>query len=67
MYINNLLTLTLQMMGEDLSAKEPTRMGKVMKAAIANIVPRSQREDFMANYNCKPPPIFMIVISIAEV
>lgn len=54
-------------MTEDMTKKERSAMRNVVAAAIANIVPKSQREDFLANYNCKPPPIFMILISIIEV
>lgn len=45
---------------------ERKKIGGLLGAAIANIVPQSMREDFMANYNCKPPPIFMIFISIVD-
>lgn len=57
----------IKMMTEDMTKKERSAMRSVVAAAIANIVPKSQREDFLANYNCKPPPIFMVLISIIEI
>lgn len=55
------------MSGDNVKEHERQKIGGLLGAAIANIVPQSMREDFMANYNCKPPPIFMIFISIVEV
>lgn len=55
------------MTGDNIREHEKRKLKGLLGAAIANIVPQSQREDFMANYNCKPPPIFMIIISIIEV
>lgn len=55
------------MSGDNVKEHERKKIGGLLGAAIANIVPQSMREDFMANYNCKPPPIFMIFISIVEV
>ncbi|KAJ8300217.1 hypothetical protein KUTeg_021736 [Tegillarca granosa] len=52
---------------DHMTKKERSAMRSVVAAAIANIVPKSQREDFLANYNCKPPPIFMVLISIIEI
>ncbi|XP_052250605.1 rhomboid-related protein 2-like isoform X2 [Dreissena polymorpha] len=47
--------------------KEKPAMRRFVSAAVQNIVPRSLREDFLANYNCRPPPVFMIVISVIEI
>lgn len=55
------------MSGDNVKEHERKKIGGLLGAAIANIVPQSMREDFMANYNCKPPPIFMIFISIVEI
>ncbi|XP_048776348.2 rhomboid-related protein 2-like [Ostrea edulis] len=55
------------MTGDNIREHEKRKLKGLLGAAIANIVPQSQREDFMANYNCKPPPIFMIIISIIEI
>lgn len=55
------------MSGDNVKEHERQKIGGLLGAAIANIVPQSMREDFMANYNCRPPPIFMIFISIVEV
>ncbi|XP_062602053.1 rhomboid-related protein 2-like isoform X2 [Saccostrea cucullata] len=55
------------MTGDEIKDHERKKLGGLLGAAIANIVPQSMREDFIANYNCKPPPIFMIFISIVEI
>ena len=52
---------------KDVTAGERKAIGGVMGAVISNILPQSMREDFIANYTCCPPPIFMIIISIIEV
>ena len=50
-----------------LNRKEKTAMKRFVGAAILNIVPESMKEDFLDHYNCRPPPIFMVLISIIEV
>merc|ERR1719239_730719 len=55
-----------RMMTYDLTAEERKPFRRVMRAAIADIIPREQREDFLANYNCFPPPLFIPIISVAE-
>ena len=42
-------------------------MRKFVGMAIYNIVPLPMREDFLQNYNCYPPPVFMVIISLIEV
>ncbi|CAL1534822.1 unnamed protein product [Lymnaea stagnalis] len=54
------------MVTEDLTREERKPFRRVMRAAIASIIPRRQREDFLANYTCCPPPIFIPLISVAE-
>ncbi|ESP04998.1 hypothetical protein LOTGIDRAFT_230044 [Lottia gigantea] len=49
------------------SKSERSKFQKVMSAAIDNIVPKSMKQDFIANYNCRPPPLFIPIISITEV
>ena len=50
-----------------LNKKERSAMKSFVGAAILNIVPESMKEDFLDHYNCRPPPIFMALISIIEV
>ncbi|XP_076454648.1 rhomboid-related protein 2-like [Babylonia areolata] len=66
---NQLITYRefVRMMTRDLTASERTRFQKVIRAAILDIVPLRYRDDFLANYNCCPPPIFILFISIAEI
>ncbi|KAK3781447.1 hypothetical protein RRG08_019072 [Elysia crispata] len=56
-----------RMMTHELTAEERRPFKRVMRAAIADLVPRRMREDFLANYNCCPPPIFIPVISAIEI
>lgn len=55
---------------------ELTKFQKIVRTAVSTVVPSSQKaadgetdmvEDYVAHYNCCPPPIFMIVISMVEV
>ncbi|XP_005093059.1 rhomboid-related protein 2 [Aplysia californica] len=57
----------VHMMTHDLTAEERKPFRRMMRAAIADIIPRRQREDFLANYNCCPPPLFIPLISVAEI
>ncbi|WAR17231.1 RHBL2-like protein [Mya arenaria] len=50
-----------------LSQAERTAMKRFLGAALVNIVPRAWRTDFLRNYNCRPPPFFMPVVSLLEV
>ncbi|KAK3781434.1 hypothetical protein RRG08_019060 [Elysia crispata] len=56
-----------RMMTHELTAEERRPFKRVMRAAIADLVPRRMREDFLANYNCCPPPIFIPLISAIEI
>ncbi|KAH9508681.1 Rhomboid- protein 2 [Bulinus truncatus] len=38
-----------------------------MRTALAALMPTRDREDFLANYNCCPPPIFIPLISVIEI
>ena len=74
-YLNSSLHLQLFLisswfplqMTRDLTAAERTAFQSVIRAAILDIVPLRYRDDFLANYNCCPPPVFILFISIAEV
>ncbi|XP_059149666.1 rhomboid-related protein 2-like [Physella acuta] len=50
-----------------LTKKERESFRRVMKSALATIIPVNKREDFIANYTCCPPPIFIPLISIVEI
>lgn len=50
-----------------INEKERSALIKTIGVAIENIVPLRLRQDFLANYSCCPPPLFMLLISIAEV
>lgn len=52
---------------DQLSKKEKTAMRRFVGAAIHNIVPLRMREDFLQNYTCSPPPVFMIIVSLLEI
>lgn len=56
-----------KMMTQELTAEERRPLKRVMRAAIADLVPRRMREDFLANYNCCPPPLFIPIISAIEI
>ncbi|XP_064616451.1 rhomboid-related protein 2-like [Liolophura sinensis] len=49
------------------SESERSALSKTIGVAIENIVPLRMRQDFLANYTCCPPPLFMLLISIAEI
>lgn len=56
------------MSGEDaLSTRHRIKINSFIEAAIENIVPYRKRNDFLANYTCCPPPLFMIAITLAEI
>lgn len=56
------------MSGEDaLSRRYRKQINGFIEAAIENIVPYRKREDFLANYTCCPPPLFMVSITLAEI
>ncbi|XP_033731802.1 rhomboid-related protein 2-like [Pecten maximus] len=57
----------MAMMTRDLTKAERSAFRSVLRDAIADILPKHMREDFIANYTCCPPPIFMITISIVEI
>lgn len=57
----------VNMMTYDLTAEERKPFRRVMRAAIADIVPRRMREDFLANYTCCPPPLFIPIITALEI
>ena len=54
-------------MTHDMTAEERKPLKRLIRSAIADIVPRRQREDFLANYNCMPPPLFIPIMSAVEV
>ncbi|XP_067662674.1 rhomboid-related protein 2-like isoform X1 [Haliotis asinina] len=68
---DNMITYTefvnLMTSDEGLTKSERSAFRSVLGAAIANIVPQSMRNDFLANYNCRPPPLFIIIMSTAEI
>lgn len=59
--------MTMYHKSEELSKAEKKAMRKFVSAAIVNIVPKFMREDFLRNYTCKPPPVFMIIITAIEI
>ena len=44
-----------------------TRSRLVTAASNIAAVPESEKEDYLSQYTCKPPPIFLPLISILEV
>ncbi|XP_046547270.1 rhomboid-related protein 2-like isoform X1 [Haliotis rubra] len=68
---DNMITYTefvnLMTSDEGLTKSERSAFRSFLGAAIANIVPQSLRNDFLANYNCRPPPLFIIIMSTAEI
>lgn len=66
-YITYAEFMDMYFTSSQLTKTEKTAMRKFVAAAITNIIPRFLKEDFLRNYNCRPPPIFMIVISIVEI
>lgn len=54
-------------MTRDLTDVERSRFQSFIRGAIMNIVPQRLRDDFLANYTCCPPPLFIPFVSAAEV
>ena len=52
-----------------------TKWQKMIRGAVSSVVPNHTMsktgeevvDDYISHYNCKPPPLFMIIISVAEV
>lgn len=62
--------------GRDLQAVPLTKFQKLVRTAVSTVVPGSYKakdtdqdyvEAYTEHYNCCPPPLFMIIISIVEV
>ncbi|KAH9500712.1 Rhomboid- protein 2 [Bulinus truncatus] len=57
-----------RMVKHDMSSKERGGISRqIMRTALATLMPTREREDFLANYNCCPPPIFIPLISVIEI
>lgn len=79
LFVYRSLLPTVQMThgeGRGLTAVPLTRFQKVVRVAVSSVVPKGQLksdgetdivEDYTTHYNCCPPPLFMFIISIAEV
>lgn len=61
---------------EGVTIQQLTKFQLLIKTAVSTVVPKNQKladgetdmvEDYTSHYNCCPPPLFMITISIAEV
>ena len=66
---------------QHLSKRQLSSFQYFVRGAVSTVVPRQQRvhadqvdgspgevdEDYLDQFNCRPPPIFMIFISLAEV
>jgi hypothetical protein len=58
-----------------LTRTELTAFQKSIRLAVSSVAPASTTarsgeplvEDYISHYNCKPPPLFMIIVSIVEV
>ena len=58
-----------------LNKAELTKFQKVLRGAVGSVVPKGSKtsdgadvvDNYMEHYNCKPPPLFMIIISVVEV
>lgn len=66
-YITYTEFMTLYTENDELSKKDKTAMRRFVGMAINNIVPLPMREDFLKNYTCSPPPVFMIIVSVLEI
>ncbi|XP_041368691.1 rhomboid-related protein 2-like [Gigantopelta aegis] len=69
---NQLITydefINLMTSEQGLTKAERSAFRSVLAIAIENIVPKSMREDFLANYSCCPvPPLFIPLITLTEV
>lgn len=61
--------------GKGQGGEELSTFQKMVRGAVSSVVPGSMRvesgdlvvDDYISHYNCKPPPLFMIIISLAEV
>ena len=62
--------------GRGIQAVPLTHFQKLVRTAVSTVVPQGYKakdgekdyiEDYTEHYNCCPPPLFMIIISIVEV
>lgn len=62
--------------GRNLQAVPLTKFQKLVRTAVSSVVPGSYKakdtdqdyvEAYTEHYNCCPPPLFMIIISLVEV
>lgn len=58
-----------------LTTQQLSKFQFFIKTAVSTVVPKGQKladgetdmiEDYTSHYNCKPPPLFMIIISLTE-
>ena len=58
-----------------LTPQQLSRFQRMLRVAVSSVVPPNARnrqgkvvvDDYVEQYNCKPPPLFMPIISIVEV
>ena len=55
------------MMSYDMTEEERKPFRRAVRASIDGLLSRRQTEDFLTNYNCMPPPLFIPIISIVEI
>ena len=58
--------------GKGLTTVELTKFQKLVRVAVRSVVPPNQLsgdeiDDYASHYNCRPPPLFIIIISVVEV
>ncbi|XP_064649716.1 rhomboid-related protein 2-like [Lineus longissimus] len=54
-----------------LTTKQLTSFQKMVRATVSTVVPKNavkhSVDSYVEAYNCKPPPLFMIIVSLAEI
>ena len=52
---------------EIIRPKHLSRFNRALRGAVKSVVPSKIVDDYMEHYNCRPPPLFMILVSVIEV
>ena len=76
-YYESLIPRCVQVTATDsaaLSGLQLTTWQKMVRGAVSSVVPNDKYDDgepvvndYISHYNCRPPPLFMIGISLTEV
>lgn len=51
----------------DMYGTRKSAIQQILDVAVTNVAPDSQKAEFIQGYDCKPPPLFLIVVSALEI